>query len=157
MMTKSILKSKYSLVFSTVFVMFMCLNLNAQDKLKNTAEFPYESIDEVPVFPGCENLSDNIERRKCLSDNIYKYVDDNLNTKLAKQLGFKGEMSIAVIFKINEEGTVTEVKSRAPHPELEKEAKRVISSIPKMIPAKRKGKGAVVPYSLPITFEVGKK
>jgi len=156
MKSKSILKSKYPLVFSTVFVMFMCLNLSAQDKLKNTSEFPFEAIDEVPVFPGCEKLTDNVERRKCLSDNIYKYVDKNLNTKRIKQLGLKGEMKVAVIFKINEEGVITDVKSRAPHPALEKEAKRVISSIPKMIPAKYRGKGVVVSYSLPITFEASK-
>ena len=46
------------------------------------------------------------------------------------------------------------VRSRAPHPRLEKEAARVINMLPKMKPGKQRGKPVIVPYSLPITFQV---
>src|SRR5690606_3046757 len=68
--------------------------------------------------------------------------------------GLTGQQRINVIFKIDKEGNVVEVKSRAPHPALEAEAKRVINSLPKFIPGTQKGKAVVVPYSLPILFKV---
>jgi hypothetical protein len=59
-----------------------------------------------------------------------------------------------VIFKIQKDGSISEIKSRAPHPELEKEAIRVIKALPKMQPGMQRGKPVVVPYSLPILFQV---
>ena len=56
--------------------------------------------------------------------------------------------------KIDKKGNVTGVRSRAPHPRLEKEAARVINMLPKMKPGRQRGKAVVVPYSLPITFQV---
>lgn len=46
------------------------------------------------------------------------------------------------------------MKARAPHPDLAEEAKRVVGLLPKMIHAKHKGKNVVVPYSLPILFDI---
>ena len=37
---------------------------------------------------------------------------------------------------------------------LEKEAQRVINLLPKMKPGKQRGKAVIVPYSLPIIFQV---
>jgi protein TonB len=65
-----------------------------------------------------------------------------------------GKQRINVIFKIDKNGNVTGVRSRAPHPRLEKEAARVINLLPKMKPGRQRGKAVVVPYSLPITFKV---
>ena len=56
--------------------------------------------------------------------------------------------------KIDKNGNVTGVRSRAPHPRLEKEAARVINMLPKMKPGRQRGKAVTVPYSLPITFQV---
>jgi protein TonB len=46
------------------------------------------------------------------------------------------------------------VRARAPHPRLVKEATRVVNLLPKMKPGKQRGKAVVVPYSLPIIFQV---
>ncbi len=48
------------------------------------------------------------------------------------------------------------MRSRASHPELVKEAVRVIKKLPKMIPGEQRGKKVAVPYSLPIIFQVQK-
>ena len=69
-------------------------------------------------------------------------------------MGLTGRQRIAVIFKIDKRGNVTGVRSRGPHPSLEEEAIRVISLLPKMKPGLQNGKPVVVPYSLPIIFEV---
>ena len=55
---------------------------------------------------------------------------------------------------IDEKGNIGQVRARAPHPRLEKEAARVINSLPKMKPGKQRGKPVGVMYSLPIAFKV---
>ena len=116
-------------------------------------EVPFAVIENVPVFPGCEKGS-NDEKRKCMSTKIQKFVQKKFNTDLAGDLGLTGRQRINVIFKIDKSGNVVGVRSRAPHPRLEKEAARVINLLPKMKPGKQRGKPVTVPYSLPIIFQV---
>ena len=116
-------------------------------------EVPITVIENVPEYPGCEKGS-NTEKRKCMSAKIAKFVQRKFNTDLAGDLGLSGKQRISVIFKINKNGEVTGVRSRAPHPRLEKEAARVINLLPKMKPGRQRGKAVIVPYSLPITFQV---
>ena len=127
------------------------------EKTKNTLEkgeeVPFSVIENVPEYPGCEKGS-NSEKRKCMSAKIAKFVQRNFNTKIAGDLGLSGRQRVNVIFKIDQSGSVVEVRSRAPHPRLEKEAARVINMLPKMKPGRQRGKVVIVPYSLPITFQV---
>lgn len=116
-------------------------------------EVPFAVIENVPEYPGCERGS-NADKRKCMSDKIAKFVRRKFNTDLAGDLGLSGRQRISVIFKIDKNGNVTGVRSRAPHPRLEKEAARVINMLPKMKPGRQRGKPVIVPYSLPITFQV---
>ncbi|MDD7886823.1 energy transducer TonB [Flavivirga sp. 57AJ16] len=128
--------------------------VSAKDEPLENIEVPFGVIDQVPIFPGCDSLSSRFEKRNCTSGNIQEFVAKNFNTKLATDLGLTGRQRINVIFKIDTEGHITGVRSRASHPKLEEEAIRVISALPKMIPGKQKGNKVTVPYSLPIIFEV---
>jgi len=118
------------------------------------AEVPFAHVDEAPYFPACSDTSTEKERKNCISNEISQFVNKNFNVNLANELGLKGRQRISVIFKIDKDGVITELKARAPHPELEKEAIRVIKELPKMTPGKHNGKAVVVPYSLPILFQV---
>ena len=89
-----------------------------------------------------------------MSEKISKFVNRKFNTDLAGDLGLSGRQRISVFFKIDKNGNVTGVRSRAPHPRLEQEAARVINALPKMKPGKQRGKAVIVPYSLPIVFQV---
>tara|TARA_R110001592_G_scaffold226150_8_gene482237 strand:- start:1420 stop:3027 length:1608 start_codon:yes stop_codon:yes gene_type:complete len=128
--------------------------LKLKEEYKNALEVPFAVVEDVPVFPGCESLTTNDERKKCMSEKIAMHVNKNFNTKLADSLNLKGRQRINVIFKINKEGDIADVRSRAPHPALEAEAIRVIKSLPHMKPGANNGKKVVVPYSLPIIFQV---
>ena len=108
----------------------------------------------MPIFPGCEKESGNNAKKQCMSDKIAEFVNKKFNTELAGDLGLSGKQRISVIFKIDKNGEITNVQARAPHPGLEKEAKRVIGLLPKMQPGKQRGKAVTVPYSLPILFQV---
>ena len=115
---------------------------------------PFGVVDEVPIFPGCDSLTTNEDRKTCMSNNISLFVNKNFNTKIGKENGLTGMQRINVIFKIDNKGNIVDVRSRAPHPALEAEAVRVIKMLPKMLPGKQKGKVVTVPYSLPIIFQV---
>ena len=123
------------------------------EEVYEEVEVPFAVIENVPEYPGCERGT-NAEKRKCMSDKIAKFVQRKFNTDLAGDLGLSGRQRISVIFKIDKNGNVTGVRSRAPHPRLEKEAARVINMLPKMKPGRQRGKAVTVPYSLPITFQV---
>ena len=130
------------------------LKSKEQDKIIVDGEIPYAVVDETPTFPSCETMDSNEERKNCTSKKINQFVNKNFNVNLAKELGLTGRQRLTVIFKIGEDGSISDIKARAAHPGLEKEAIRVIEALPKMTPGKQKGKVVVVPYSLPILFQV---
>ena len=117
-------------------------------------DVPFAVIEDVPIFPGCENLRNNDERKKCMSEKISKYVNKEFDTDLGAELGLSGINRVIVQFRIDEKGNIGQVRARAPHPRLEQEAARVINSLPKMKPGKQRGKPVGVMYSLPIAFKV---
>ena len=117
-------------------------------------EVPFSVIEHVPVYPGCESLTSNEERKKCMVEHISEFVSKNFNAKIGKDNSLVGRQRINVMFKIDNQGNIVDVKSRAPHPALEAEAIRVIKLLPKMEPGKQKGIAVNVPYSLPIIFEI---
>ena len=123
------------------------------EEIYEDVEVPFSVIENVPEYPGCEKGT-NAQKRKCMSAKIAKFVQKKFNTDLAGDLGLSGKQKINVMFKIDKKGNVTGVRSRAPHPRLEKEAARVINLLPKMKPGRQRGRAVVVPYSLPITFLV---
>ncbi len=118
------------------------------------ADVPFAVIENVPIYPGCESMKNNDQRKKCMSEKIDEFVRKKFNADLGSQLGLTGINRVIVQFKIDKSGNVTDVRSRAPHPRLEEEAARVINSLPKMQPGKQRGKPVGVMYSLPIVFQV---
>src|SRR5690606_8964339 len=122
------------------------------------ADVPFAIVDHVPVYPGCESLGTNEERKECMSQQVQEFVSRNFNTNMAKELGIKGVNRIIVVFKISPEGNITDIRARGPHPELELEAKRVIEGLPQnMTPGKNNGQNVGVSYSLPIVFQVSEE
>ncbi|WP_053992950.1 energy transducer TonB [Mangrovimonas sp. TPBH4] len=124
------------------------------EEVEEDIEVPFAVIENVPVFPGCEKEKGNNAKKACMSEKISKFVNKKFNTDLASELGLSGRQRINVIFKIDKNGEITNIMARAPHPGLEKEAKRVIGLLPKMKPGMQRGKAVTVPYSLPILFQV---
>ena len=115
---------------------------------------PFAVIENVPVYPGCENEKSNDNKKLCMSGKISELVQKNFNKNLAGDLGLTGIQRIFVQFKIDSNGKVVNVLARAPHPSLENEAIRVVNLLPIMTPGKQRGKPVGVLYSLPILFKV---
>jgi protein TonB len=119
------------------------------------ADVPFAVIENVPIYPGCENAGNNNAKKACMSEKIQKFVQKKFDAELANELGLDaGRQRISVQFKIDKNGNVTSIRARAPHPKLEQEAIKVVGQLPKMTPGKQRGKAVGVLYALPIVFEV---
>ena len=112
----------------------------------------FSEIERVPTYPGCSG--DNETLKKCFTERISAFVGENFNTKLGKDLGLTGIQRIVVKFKIDKSGNIVRATAKAPKPELEAEALRIIEKLPHMQPGEQNGEKVGVLYSLPIVFEV---
>lgn len=124
------------------------------EEIKDSIEIPFAVLDQVPAFPNSGPFDSEEEKKKAFSQEISRFVAMNFNTNLASELGLTGVQKISVFFKIGVDGNITEVKARAPKPELESEAIRVVKMLPTFIPGEHQGKKVTVPYYLPIKFQV---
>ncbi len=111
-------------------------------------------VEHVPIYPGCEFLSSNIERRNCMSLKIKRFIQRKFNTDKFDNLNTKGKQRITVQFYIDENGNVSEVLARAIDKTLEKEAIRVVSKLPQMKPGRQGDKVVKVQYRIPIVFKI---
>jgi protein TonB len=116
--------------------------------------FDMTNVEIVPVYPGCEKMKTNRDRVKCMNEKIAKLVQRKFDGGLAGELGLRGVQRINVQFKIDHNGNVIDILTRAPHPSLEKEATRVTNKIPQMQPGLQRDVPVSVIYNLPIVFKV---
>lgn len=96
-------------------------------------------IEEMPVFPGGKEA-------------LMKYIVDNLRSPEGIEDGtVTGRVIVG--FTVNEDGSISDVKvMRGDTPALNKEAVRVVESMPKWTPGKVMGKVSKTKYVLPINF-----
>lgn len=113
-------------------------------------------LHEMPLFPGCKERYDNDERKECFNSRIHRFVNRRFNTGLANELGLEpgSKIKIQIAFTIDTNGVVKDIKVRAPHPELKKEALRVINKLPVIVPGKVNGEEVNLKFALPIVFSI---
>lgn len=96
-------------------------------------------VEEMPEFPGGE-----LALRKFIASSIKYPV-------IAQENGIQGK--VYVTFVVDKDGSVTLAKvARGVDPSLDKEAIRVVNSLPKWKPGKQRGKPVKVSYTVPINF-----
>lgn len=96
-------------------------------------------VEQMPVFPGGD-----AELRKYLARSVKYPV-------IAQENDIQGR--VFVKFVIAADGSVTDVEVARPFdPNLDKEAVRVVKSMPKWTPGKQRGKAVRVSYTVPINF-----
>ena len=120
------------------------------DEMEEDLDVPFSVIEDVPVFPGCENESD---KRACFNSMIQKHISKNFRyPEIAQEMGIQGRVN--VMFVIQKDGSIGGVRMRGPDKNLEAEAARIIDKLPKMTPGKQRGRAVRVPFSIPITFKL---
>ena len=82
-------------------------------------------------------------------------VANSFNADLPNTLGLKsGKSRMIMLFNIDKQGNVADIRVKAPHKDLEAEATRVIKALPIMTPGEHDGKPINVKYTLPIRINV---
>lgn len=109
-------------------------------------------------FPEFTNTPDSLsksERKEYFSKHVSKIISENFKIEVTKNLGLKGKQRIFTQFKIDEKGYVRDITVRkSSHLVIEKEAIRVVSLLPRFIPAKQRHKNIATIHFLPIIFIV---
>ncbi|WP_411028971.1 energy transducer TonB [Spongiimicrobium sp. 3-5] len=124
----------------------------AVEELEEEITVPFAVIENVPVFPGCED-GDNEERKACFQKKIQEHINENFKyPQSALEMGLQGK--VFVYFIIDTKGHVSGIKTRGPDRILEKEASRIMASLPKMTPGMQRGRAVRVPYSIPVHFKM---
>jgi len=117
---------------------------------------PFQVVEQIPLFENCKNVEQK-EQINCFQEEMKKHIEKNLKyPKDAKKN--KVESKVTVLFEIDKNGKVTNIKVRGKQTEFkslfEEEAKRIISLLPNFIPATQRGKIVKVSYAIPINFKL---
>jgi protein TonB len=102
---------------------------------------PFVIVEEMPMFPGGEA-------------ELLKYIAEHTNyPEVAKENNIQGRVFIR--FCVTSKGGVSQVSIlKGVDPELDKEAIRVVNTLPAFKPGKQGGKPVPVWYSVPIIFKL---
>jgi len=123
-------------------------NMREIDTTKNkieetTTEYVYTVVEQMPQFPGGEK-------------EIQSHVDKNLTYPVIDQEnGIQGK--VVCRFVVSKTGEISRVEVlRSIDTACDKEAIRVIKSLPNFIPGKQNGVNVSVWYTIPIVFKLPK-
>ncbi|NDV43295.1 energy transducer TonB [Flagellimonas sediminis] len=120
------------------------------EEVEEDISVPFAVIEDVPVFPGCEGAKD---KKACFQEQMQEHIRKNFRyPEIAQEMGVQGRVS--VIFVIQKDGSIGDIRMRGPDKNLEAEARRIIEKLPKMTPGKQRGRPVKVPFSIPITFKL---
>ncbi|NHF60951.1 energy transducer TonB [Flavobacteriaceae bacterium TP-CH-4] len=107
-------------------------------------------VEDVPIFPGCEEATD---KRGCFQTMMKKHIEKHFRyPEIEREMGIQGKVS--VLFEIQKDGSIGNVRMRGPNENLENEAARIIYKLPKMTPGKQRGTPVRVPFAQPIVFRL---
>ena len=115
-------------------------DVNDKQKSSNTSqesqEKVYDVVEEMPSFPGGQ---------LALMQYLYPFE--------AQENGVQGR--VIINFVVEDDGSISHVKvAKSADPALDREAMRVVETMPKWIPGKQNGECVRVRYSVPVVFRL---
>ena len=112
-----------------------------------------EEEEEIEVEEIFDVVEDNPEFVGGM-EKLYKYLSENIKyPEMAKENSIQGR--VYVQFVVWKDGSIRDVKVvRGVHATLDKEAVRVVKSMPKWTPGKQRGKPVNARFTLPIKFKI---
>ncbi len=102
---------------------------------------PYTTVEQMPEYPGG-------------TTELLKYIAGHLKYPvIAAEQGIQGIVTIR--FVVSPSGEVTDIQIlRKLDPTCDKEAVRVIKSLPKWMPGKQNGRAVPVYFTVPVRFKL---
>ena len=127
---------------------------NQLNKIPLDSNFIFKGgvIEETPLFPNQPRVDDLTDRRTFTS-LMQKHIGSNFiypKEAIAKKVSGR----VSIMFYIDKEGNVGNIKTKGSAPILENEARRIISLLPKFQPGRQNGAPKKIPFSIPIIFKL---
>lgn len=112
-----------------------------EEKPKVEEKKVFESVEQMPQYPGGDGA-------------LQAYIASHIKyPETAAENGVQGRVTVR--FVVKPDGSVSDVKVlRGKDPDLDKEAVRVVKTLPKFIPGKMNGQAVSVYFTLPINFKL---
>ena len=104
-------------------------------------EVVFDVVEQMPEFPGGPEA-------------LFTWLSQNIKyPAIAEENGVQGVVHVR--YAVERDGSITDVKvMKSVDPALDKEAVRVVKSMPRWIPGKQKGETVRVRYTVPVTFRL---
>lgn len=101
----------------------------------------FDVVEQMPSFPGGNSA-------------LMQYLAQNIKYPVvAQENGVQGR--VVVSFVVERDGSITDVRVvRSVDPSLDREATRVVKSMPNWIPGKQNGSAVRVKYNVPVAFRL---
>ena len=101
----------------------------------------FDVVEEMPSFPGGQGA-------------LMQYLASNIKYPVvAQENGVQGR--VIVSFVVERDGSISDVKvARSVDPSLDREAQRVVKSMPRWSPGKQNGSTVRVKYTVPVVFRL---
>ena len=101
----------------------------------------FDVVEQMPSFPGGQGA-------------LMQYLANNIKYPVvAQENGVQGR--VVVSFVVERDGSITDVQVvRSVDPSLDREAQRVVKSMPRWIPGKQNGQAVRVKYNVPVSFRL---
>ena len=101
----------------------------------------FDVVEEMPSFPGGNGA-------------LMSYLSSNVKYPVvAQENGVQGR--VIVSFVVERDGSISDVKvARSVDPSLDREAQRVVKSMPRWTPGKQNGQTVRVKYTVPVVFRL---
>lgn len=121
----------------------------------------FDVVEQMPSFPEMEFTrtinfeTGQVEKYKLSGFDAFKvWLSKNVHyPPVAEENGVQG--TVLCSFIVECDGSISTVNlARGVDPSLNKEAVRVVKSMPKWVPGKQNGKAVRVKYTVPITFKL---
>ncbi len=126
-------------------------------EISNNEEI-FKLVEEMPHFPGCEDVADATERKQCADSKMLEFIYKNIRyPKEAWDANVEG--SVVVSFIVEKDGSISDAKTlREIGGGCGAEAVRVVNLMQEQgirwIPGKQRGRNVRVQFNLPIRFKL---
>jgi protein TonB len=114
----------------------------------------FKVVEDNPAFPGCENVTDKVEKKKCADEKMLQFIYGNIKyPAIARENGVEG--MVVVKFVVEKDGSITAAEVvRDIGAGCGQEALRVVGMMPKWEPGKQRGRPVRVQFNLPVKFKL---
>lgn len=133
-------------------LLFVCIGVTniAQEKVLS-----FSQVDTPPRYKDC-NISTTPQEVLCTQQAVDAFAKQKFNTGLFKNLNLNEKrIRVYAQFIIDQNGGIQDIKIRTPHPQLQKETKRVLELLPNFIPGRHDNHSVEIKYTLPLVFVLG--